>query len=168
MANEKEKCREVWKTLQENPSWGKHQAYEYLGYEDTSDTYCFACDVANNIQDELDSKGIQHEDCCFGCPIKLWPDKDGNYIYDYCGSVDGGNTAYEFWVVAESDEDRAYYAGLMVKTVDDQWIDNHKQLNGSERELASGLPHKELVVGSNPSATTNSGADSTMASAPDS
>ena len=123
MANEREKCRRVWVTLQENPDWDKQTAYEYIGYEDTSDAYCFACEVANKIQEE---SGDDHDDCCFGCPIQYWPDGDGHYNYDYCGTVAGNLTAYELWTAAETDEERAHYAGLIVKTIDDQWLDKHK------------------------------------------
>lgn len=99
----------------------KSHVFELLGYENVSGAYCFACDV---MEERVRALGDEDKTTdCDCCPITRWPNGDGKYTYRYCSSPNL-KTAYDLWCEENvTEEDKARYAGYIVKAIDEKWED---------------------------------------------
>jgi len=113
----KERCIKVWEWLRDNaekyPGAGayrrKQSAFNALGYRMVS-MGCYACH-------EVIKKGMKS---CTACPMyKKWRTHDGK-LADKCESR---GTHYNNWQHAPTVERRAYYAGMMVENIREEWPD---------------------------------------------
>lgn len=127
-------CLSIWTLIAQNPGMTKQQAYKDLGITEYSGYMCPACDIATVRMEEYDGEEDIGTQICVFCPIKKWPDAEGemraptclmsntadpNYIY----------TAYDAWVdeIKKGDnaskELLARYSGDILATVITQWED---------------------------------------------
>jgi hypothetical protein len=109
-----EQCLKLWQHLMDNPDieYKEILVWDLLEYEPLN--YCPACEYTirgDNVTD-------YHRPDCSKCPVDAWRAICENDFYACDNGKDGEAGDYALWCEAESDDERAKYAGNIVKLVE--------------------------------------------------